>query len=33
VKSNYNGGKRELGCDNLGLTQKDKSLTASIIST
>ena len=33
VKSNNNGEKRELGYDNLGYTQKDKSLIASIIST
>ena len=33
VKSNNNREKRELGYDNLGYTQKDKSLTASIIST
>ena len=33
VKSNNNGEKRELGYDNLGYTQKDKSLTTSIIST
>ena len=33
VKSNNNGEKRELGYDNLGYTQNDKSLTASIIST
>ena len=33
VKSNNNGEKRDLGYDNLGYTQNDKSLTASIIST
>ena len=33
VKSNNNSEKRDLGYDNLGYTQNDKSLTASIIST
>jgi len=33
VKSNNNGEKRELGYVNLGYTQNDKSLTASIINT
>jgi len=33
VKSNNNGEKRELGYDNLGYTQNDKSLNASIIGT
>ena len=33
VKSNNSGEKRDLGYDNLGYTQNDKSLTASIIST
>ena len=33
VKNNNNGEKRDLGYDNLGYTQNDKSLTVSIIST
>ena len=33
VKSNNNGEKRDLGYDNLGYTQNDKSLNASITSS